>query len=66
MSVARVTEIIATGDSYDEAVENGVQRAEKTLKNVKSAWVCDHSVSIKNQKIASHSVRLKVTFVLED
>lgn len=66
MSVARVTEIIATGNSYDEAVENGVKRAEKTLKNVKSAWVSDHTVSVKGEKIVSHRVRLKVTFVLED
>lgn len=66
MSVARVTEIIATGKSYDEAVENGVERAEKTLKNVQSAWVSDHTVTVKDQKIDSHRVRLKVTFVLED
>ncbi len=66
MSVARVTEIIASGNSYEEAVANGVDRAEKTLKNVKSAWICDHSVSIKNQKIDEHRVRLKVTFVLDD
>lgn len=66
MSVARVTEIIATGKSYNEAVENGVQRAEKTLKNVQSAWVSDHTVTVKNEKINSHRVRLKVTFVLED
>ena len=66
MSVARITEIIATGKSYDEAVENGVERAEKTLKNVKSTWVSDHSVSVKGEKIDSHRVRLKVTFVLED
>jgi len=66
MSVARVTEIIATGDSYEDAVSNGVNRAEKTLKNIKSAWVCDHSVDIKSQKISQHRVRLKVTFVLDD
>ena len=66
MSVARVTEIIASGDSYEEAVANGVERAEKTLKNVQGAWVCDHSVNIKNQKIDEHRVRLKVTFVLDD
>ncbi len=66
MSVARVTEIIASGKSYEEAVENGVERAEKTLKNVRGAWVCDHSVNVKDQKIDEHRVRLKVTFVLED
>ena len=68
MSVARVTEIIATSDkSFDDAVKNGVKRASKTLKNVRSAWVSDHSVHCgKNGKITEYRVRLKVTFVLKD
>ena len=65
MSVARVTEIIASSDkSFDDAVKKGVQRANKTLKNVQSAWVQDQSVSISKGKIASYRVNLKVTFVL--
>lgn len=67
MTVARVTEIIASSKkSYEDAIANGVDRAEKTLKNVKNAWVSDHSVSIKNKKITEHRVRLKVTFVLDE
>ncbi len=67
MSVAKVTEIIATSDkSFDDAVEVGVERASKTLKNVKSAWVKDQSVSVKDGKINKYRVNLHVTFVLED
>lgn len=67
MSVARVTEIIASSDvSFDDAVQQGVARAVKTLKNVRSAWVQDQKVHIENGKIASYRVNLKVTFVLED
>ncbi|MEE9424628.1 MAG: dodecin family protein [Methylococcales bacterium] len=67
MSVARVTEIIAVSDkSFDDAVKKGVKRANKTLKNVKSAWVCDQNLDIKNGKILQYRVRLKVTFVLNE
>ncbi|MBK6579547.1 MAG: dodecin domain-containing protein [Sandaracinaceae bacterium] len=67
MSVARVTEIIASSDvSFDDAVQQGVARAVKTLKNVRSAWVQDQKVHVENGKIASYRVNLKVTFVLED
>ncbi|HBS27244.1 MAG TPA: dodecin domain-containing protein [Gammaproteobacteria bacterium] len=67
MSIAKVTEIISTSDkSYDDAVSQGVARATKTLKNVKSAWVTDHSVSVAGDgSISEHKVRLKVTFVLK-
>jgi len=66
MSVARVTEIIsASSKSFDDAVENGVERASKTLKNVKSAWVQDQNVVVDNGKITEYRVVLKVTFILE-
>ncbi len=68
MSVARVTEIIASSSkSFDDAVKQGVKRATKTLKNVRGAWVSDHSVSVdKKGQICEYKVRLKVTFVLKD
>lgn len=67
MSVARVTEIIASSSkSFDDAVENGVERAAKTLKNVEAAWVQDQKVVVRDGKVAEYRVNLKVTFVLED
>lgn len=66
MSVARVTEIIASSKKgFEEAVEEGVKRASETLKNVEAAWVKDQKVVIKDGKIAEYRVVLKVTFVLE-
>ena len=65
MSVAKVTEITATSPkSFDAALRAGVARANKTLKNVKSAWIKDQSVVIKKGKIAEYQVLLKVTFIL--
>ncbi|WP_395373199.1 dodecin family protein [Marinicella sp. W31] len=67
MSVARVTEIIASSSkSFEKAVENGIERANKTLKNVKGAWVESQKVIIDDGKIEEYRVTLKITFVLED
>ncbi|MEM9716507.1 MAG: dodecin family protein [Pseudomonadota bacterium] len=67
MAVARVTEIISSSKkSFDDAIEEGVKRATKTLKNVSGAWVQDQKVVIDDKKITEYRVTLKVTFVLED
>ncbi len=67
MSVARVTEIIAgSSKSFDDALEKGVKRAAKTLKNVQSAWIKDQNVTVDDGKITEYRVVLKVTFILDD
>ena len=67
MSVARVTEIIAASPkSFEDAVQVGVARANKTLQNVKSAWIESEKVEIVDGKITEYRVALKVTFVLKD
>ena len=66
MAVARVTEIIAgSKKSFQDAVETGIARATKTLKNVEGAWVQDQSVILDKGKIVEYRVNLKVTFILE-
>jgi flavin-binding protein dodecin len=67
MSVARVTEISATSpNSFDEATHNGIERASKTLRGMKSAWVKDQNVMIEGGKITEFKVNLAVTFILDD
>ncbi|UCG71587.1 MAG: dodecin domain-containing protein [Chromatiales bacterium] len=67
MTVARVTEITATSpNSFNDAIEEGVARATKTLKNVKGAWVQDQEVRVDNDSIVEYRVHMKVTFVLND
>ena len=67
MSVARVTEIISSSKrSFEDAVEKGINRAVKTLKNVEGAWVKEQKVIVKNGKISEYRVDLKVTFILND
>jgi len=67
MSVARVTEISASSPtSFEDALEVGVARAAKTLKNVEGAWIQQQKVIVKNGTISEYRVNLKVTFVLEE
>jgi hypothetical protein len=67
MSVARVTEIIASSSkSFDDAVVAGIERANKTLKNVRAAWVKSQKAIVQDGKITEYRVTLKVTFVLMD
>ncbi len=67
MSIAKVTEVISSSTkSFDDAVENGVSRASKTLKGITSAWVADQKVIVKNGKISEYRVAMKITFVLDD
>jgi flavin-binding protein dodecin len=67
MSVARVTEIKASSNkSFEDAIQEGVARAGKTLENVKSAWIQDQEVILDdNGRIAEYRVLMKVTFILK-
>lgn len=66
-SVARVTEISATSESsFEDAVQAGIERATRTLRNVTSAWVKEHRVHVSDGSIAGYQVNLLVTFELED
>jgi len=67
MAVARVTEISSTSPkSFEDAIQQGIARSTKTLRNVRSAWVKEQRVDIKNNEIAEYQVNLMVTFVLDD
>ncbi len=68
MTVARVTEIKSSSTkSFDDAIKSGVERAHKTLKNVKSAWIENQEVLLNEKgEISEYRVQMKVTFVLED
>jgi flavin-binding protein dodecin len=68
MSVAKVTEIkVSSPTSFDDAIREGIARANKTLKNVKSAWVKDFEVAVDDAgNIAEYKILMKVTFILKD
>jgi flavin-binding protein dodecin len=67
MSVARVTEISAISEEgFEDAVQQAIARANKTLRNVEGAWIKDQNVMIEDGNITGYKVNLEVTFVLED
>ena len=67
MSVARITEISSTSTkSFEDAIREGVGRATRTLRNVRSAWVKEQQVRVEGGNIVEFQVNLMVTFVLED
>ncbi len=66
MTVARITEISSASPiSFEEAVKVGIERANKTLKNITGAWVKDQEVGLKDGKVSEFRVKMKITFVLE-
>ena len=67
MSVARVIELSATSEQgFEEAINEGIQRATSTLRNVRSAWVKDMNVEIQDNQVPVYRVNLSITFVLEE
>jgi len=68
MTVAKVTEIkVSSPKSFDDAVREGITRANQTLQNVKSAWVKDFEVIVDEQgQITEYRVLMRVTFILKD
>ena len=67
MSVARVTEISCRSEqSFEDAINQGVDRANKTLRNVKGAWIKEQAVDIEDGRIVGYRVNMLVTFVLDD
>ena len=66
MTVAKVSEISATSDkSFDDAMRQGLARANKTLKNITGAWIADQEIMVEKGKITAYRVRMRITFVLE-
>ena len=66
MSIAKVTEITSNSNkSFEDAIEDGIKRANKSLKNVTGAWIADQKVTVEDGKISGYQVRMKITFVLE-
>jgi hypothetical protein len=67
MSVARVTELSATSEtSFEDAINEAVARATKTLRGVEGAWVKDMNVSIEDGNIKGYRVNLEITFMLDE
>lgn len=66
-SIARVTEISATSpNSFQDAIEQGIKRATRTLRNVQGAWIKEQEISVENDQIVAYKVNMMITFLLDD
>jgi flavin-binding protein dodecin len=67
MSVAKVSEISATSTKgFEDALKQGIARANKTLRNVRTAWVKEQQVHVSGGSITEYQVNMLVTFVIDD
>jgi hypothetical protein len=65
--VGKVTEISATSTvGFEDAIKQGLARAQKTIRNIKSAWVKEQQVRLEKGAIIEYQVNMLVTFVLDD
>ncbi|MFP8489195.1 dodecin family protein [Gracilimonas sp. Q87] len=63
MSVVKVIEIIASSEkSFDDAVENALKEASKSVKNIKSIYVKEMHANVTNNEIVSYGINAKVSF----
>ena len=67
MSVLKVIEILGNSTaSFEDAVQNVINEAAKSVKNIKSVYIVDMQVTVNNNKIREYRVNTKVTFGIID
>jgi dodecin len=67
MAVAKVTEISSTSStSFEDAITTGLSRAQKTIRNIRSAWIKEQQVRLDGGKIVEYQVNMLLTFVLDE
>ncbi len=67
MSVAKVVEISSSSPkSFQEAIDEGIARASKTIKGIRGAWINEQKVEVKDGKVVEYRVNMKVSFIVKD
>ncbi len=65
MSVAKVIEILAEGDSIEDAVADAAKAASKSVRKVRSVYVEHIQALVDEGKVTKYRVTCKVTFVVD-
>jgi len=67
MTVLKTIEIMADSEKgWKDATQKAVEQASKTVKQIKSVWIQDHSATVENGKIAKYRVHTRITFEIEN
>ena len=62
-----MSEISATSTkSFEDAIQQGLARASKTLRHIRSAWIKEQQVRWEEGRISEYQVNMMVTFVIDD
>ena len=63
MGVMKVIEILSnSSESWEDATAAGIEKASKSVKNIRSAFVQSQSVTVKDGKVDEYRVNIKLTF----
>ncbi|TPN86020.1 dodecin family protein [Aquimarina algicola] len=63
MAIIKVIEVLANSEeSWEDATKKAIKQAGKTVKNIRSAWVADQSVVVKDNEVTEFRVNLKISF----
>lgn len=66
MSIAKVIEVLAEGESIEAATQNAVSGAGKTVRNIRSVWISDFQAVVENGQVTKYRINAKITFVVAD
>ncbi|MCB1007327.1 MAG: dodecin domain-containing protein [Acidobacteria bacterium] len=67
MSVAKTIEITASSKKgFEDAIQNGISRASKTVSKIQGAWVSEQKVKVEKNKVVEYRVTMRVTFLIAD
>lgn len=63
MAVLKVIEVLSSSSKgWEEAAQNAVKEASKTVKNIKSVYIKEQSCMVEGENITSYRVNVKITF----
>ena len=66
-SIVKVIEVIAESDKgWEEAVQEAVMHASRTIRNIKTIWIKDMQGVVENDKIVMYRINAKISFVIEE
>lgn len=65
MSLAKVIEVMGEGTTMEDAIQNVVKEASKSIDNIKSVYVENIQAIVENNSVNKYRIDAKVTFVLK-
>lgn len=63
MAILKVIEVLSNSEkSFEDAISSAVEKASKSVKNIRSAYVNEQSVAVEDGKVTEYRVNVKITF----